>query len=197
MSHEFLICIVDDDPQVRDALALMLGLKGYDCRTYESGESFLSALPEKPACVILDLKMSGITGLDLQSALQGGGTRFEIVFLTAFADTEVMRSAFIQHAVDFLEKPVQLERLLHAVEVAFSRLKNVKQTEDGQRLLDRLTPRELDVFKALATGLSHRAIGERLGISPRTVEVHKAHVMGKLQLSNLADLLKFSIKHFS
>ncbi len=195
MSHDFLICIVDDDPQVRDSLSLVLGLKGYDCRTYDSGESFLSSLPQRAACLILDLKMAGMDGLDLQAALHDSATRFEIIFLTAFADTEVMRSAFIHHAVDFLEKPVQLERLLRAIEIGFSRLRDVVEKTDGQRLLDRLTPREWEVFKALADGLNHRAIGERLGISPRTVEVHKAHLMEKLQLATLADLLKFSVKH--
>ncbi len=195
MPHDFLVCIVDDDSQVRDSLSLILGLKGYDCRSYGSGESFLSSMPKRAACVILDLKMTGMNGLDMQAALLGTETRFEVIFLTAYADTEVMRSAFINQAVDFLEKPVQLERLLHAIEIAFSRLQERVEKMDGERLLSRLTPRELDVFKALAEGMNHRAIGERLGISPRTVEVHKARIMEKLQLSSLADLLKFSLKY--
>jgi FixJ family two-component response regulator len=195
MPQDSLICIVDDDSQVRDSLSLILGLKGYDCRTYDSGESFLSSMPKRPACLILDLKMADMSGLDLQVALLDGESHFEIIFLTAYADTEVMRSAFIHHAVDFLEKPVQLERLLRALEIGFSKLEKEVEKVDGQRLLDRLTPREMEVFKALAEGLNHRTIGERLGISSRTVEVHKAHVMDKLQLSSLAELLKFSLKY--
>jgi len=111
MSLDPLVCIVDDDAAVRDSLSLMLGLKGYDCRTYDSGESFLAAPPNRPACLILDLKMGGMDGLSLQQALKGLPYRHQIIFLTAFADTEVMRSAFIERAVDFLEKPVVRDRL--------------------------------------------------------------------------------------
>ena len=194
MSESRLICIVDDDPQVRDSLSLMLGLKGFDCRTYDSGESFLAANPTRPACLILDLKMGGMDGLNLQQALKNLPQRHEIIFLTAFADTEVMRSAFIEHAVDFLEKPVVLPRLLQAIDTAFERLEQQTLVSETQQKLDKLTPREHDVYLAIVQGLSHREVGEKLNISPRTVEVHKARIMEKLGVTTLAELLRFALR---
>ena len=115
MSENKLICIVDDDASVRDSLSLVLGLKGYDCRTYESAESFLSSLPNRPACIILDLKMTGMNGLELQNRLLSLKVPVQIIFLTAFADVQVMREAFLGNAVDFLEKPFVLEQLLESI----------------------------------------------------------------------------------
>ena len=109
MSENKLICIVDDDASVRDSLSLVLGLKGYDCRTYESAESFLSSLPNRPACIILDLKMTGMSGLELQNRLLSLKVPVQIIFLTAFADVQVMREAFLGNAVDFLEKPFSIK----------------------------------------------------------------------------------------
>jgi FixJ family two-component response regulator len=170
MFENKLICIVDDDASVRDSLSLILGLKGFDCRTYESAESFLSSLPNRPACIILDLKMTGMSGLELQNRLLSLKTPVQIIFLTAFADVQVMREAFLGNAVDFLEKPFVLQKL------------------------SLLTPREKEVFVVLSQGKSHREIGEFLNISPRTVEVHKARVMEKLGIKTLADLLRLSVK---
>jgi FixJ family two-component response regulator len=190
MSESRLVCIVDDDPAVRDSLSLMLGLKGFDCRTYDSGEAFLSALPARTCCLILDLHMSGLDGLALQARLKAQQTPIEIVFLTAFADTQTMRQAFLNEATDFLEKPVVLDRLLEALERAFARLHaSHPPTRDAQGF-HLLTPREREVLDAIAQGLNHREVGERLGISPRTVEVHKGRVMDKLGTKSLAELLR-------
>mgnify|MGYP006293570939 CR=1 FL=1 len=194
MPESRLICIVDDDPQVRDSLSLMLGLKGFDCRTYDSGESFLAAPPQRAACLILDLKMGGMDGLGLQQALKASPYQHEIIFLTAFADTEVMRSAFIERAVDFLEKPVVLPRLLQALDTAFERLEQQTRSHETQQRLDKLTPREHDVYEAIVKGLSHREVGEQLHISPRTVEVHKARIMEKLGVTTLAELLRIALR---
>ena len=190
MSESRLICIVDDDPAVRDSLSLMLGLKGFDCRTYDSGEAFLSALPARPCCLILDLHMAGLGGLDLQAQLKTRQAPVEIVFLTAFADTHTMREAFLNEATDFLEKPVMLERLLDALERAFARLQTSHPQASETQGFHLLTPREREVLDAIALGLNHREVGERLGISPRTVEVHKGRVMDKLGTKTLADLLR-------
>jgi FixJ family two-component response regulator len=114
----------------------------------------------------------------------------EIVFLTAFADTHTMRRAFLNEATDFLEKPVVLERLLEALERAFTRLQTSHPKSGDSQGFHLLTPREREVLDAIAQGLTHREVGERLGISPRTVEVHKGRVMEKLGTKTLADLLR-------
>ncbi len=193
MFDSHLVCIVDDDASVRDSLSIMLGLKGFDCRTYESGETFLGALPDRPCCAILDLNMSGMNGLSIQQRLAKLHVHAEVVFLTAFADVGVMRKAFLNQAIDFLEKPVQLPLLLSALERAFERLKTNVAASTHYQSLESLTPREREVFAAVTQGMTHRQAGELLGISPRTVEVHKSRVMEKLGVKSLAELLRLSL----
>ena len=194
MSENKLICIVDDDASVRDSLSLVLGLNGYDCRTYESAESFLSSLPNRPACIILDLKMTGMSGLELQIRLLSLKVPVQIIFLTAFADVQVMREAFLGNAVDFLEKPFVLEQLLESINRSLHNLSATTETIQHNQKLSLLTPREKEVFDVLALGKSHREIGELLKISPRTVEVHKGRVLEKLGIKTLADILRIAIK---
>jgi FixJ family two-component response regulator len=194
MSENKLICIVDDDASVRDSLSLVLGLKGYDCRTYESAESFLSSLPNRPACIILDLKMTGMSGLELQNRLLSLKVPVQIIFLTAFADVQVMREAFLGNAVDFLEKPFVLEQLLESINRSLHNLSATTEITEKNQKLSLLTPREKEVFDVLALGKNHREIGELLKISPRTVEVHKARVLEKLGIKSLADILRIAIK---
>ena len=194
MSDNKLICIVDDDASVRDSLSLVLGLKGYDCRTYESAESFLSSLPNRPACIILDLKMTGMNGLELQNRLLSQKIPVQIIFLTAFADVQVMREAFLGNAVDFLEKPFVLEQLLESINRALNNLSATTEITEKNQKLSLLTPREKEVFDVLALGKSHREIGQLLKISTRTVEVHKARVLEKLGIKTLADILRIAIK---
>jgi FixJ family two-component response regulator len=194
MYENKLICIVDDDASVRDSLSLVLGLKGYDCRTFESAESFLSSLPDRPACIILDLKMTGMNGLELQNRLLSLKVPVQIIFLTAFADVQVMREAFLGNAVDFLEKPFVLEQLLESINRSLHNLSATTEITEKNQKLSLLTPREKEVFDVLALGKSHREIGELLKISPRTVEVHKARVLEKLGIKSLADILRIAIK---
>jgi FixJ family two-component response regulator len=194
MFENKLICIVDDDASVRDSLSLVLGLKGYDCRTYESAESFISSLPNRPACLILDLKMTGMNGLELQNRLLSLKVPVQIIFLTAFADVQVMREAFLGNAVDFLEKPFVLEQLLESINRSLHNLSATTEIIEQNQKLSLLTPREKEVFDVLALGKSHREIGELLKISPRTVEVHKGRVLEKLGIKTLADILRIAIK---
>ena len=194
MYENKLICIVDDDASVRDSLSLVLGLKGYDCRTFESAESFISSLPNRPACIILDLKMTGMNGLELQYRLLNQKIPVQIIFLTAFADVQVMREAFLGNAVDFLEKPFVLEQLLESINRALNNLSATTEITEKNQKLSLLTPREKEVFDVLALGKSHREIGQLLKISPRTVEVHKARVLEKLGIKTLADILRIAIK---
>jgi FixJ family two-component response regulator len=185
-----LVCIVDDDPSVRDSLSLMLGLKGYDCRTFASSENFLAAPPDRPSCVVLDVRMGEMDGLMLQQHLQADRPRYSIIFLTAFAGVEIMRQAFLHQAVDFLEKPVDVDRLMAAIQRGMERLSHWDQVRAHEDALAQLTPRERDVLNAIAKGQTHRQAGELLGISPRTVEVHKSRIMAKLGVKSLAELLR-------
>jgi RNA polymerase sigma factor (sigma-70 family) len=193
MSHSRLICIVDDDPSVRDSLSLLLGLKGYDCRTFESAEHFLLNRPHRPTCLILDLKMAGMNGLALQKQLVQLNESSQIIFLTAHADVAVMRDAFLNKAVDFLEKPFETAKLLGAIDRAFEQLASASQQQGIQDGLGTLSPREREVLAKLSEGLTHREIGDQLGISARTVEVHKAHIMQKLGTKTLAELIRVAI----
>jgi RNA polymerase sigma factor (sigma-70 family) len=195
MTVDRLVCIVDDDLEVRDSMSLMLGLKGFDCRTYASGIAFLSAPPTRPCCLVLDLKMGEMDGLTLQEKIKAKNLPVEIVFLTAFADVAVMRSAFLNSAVDFLEKPVVMNQMLNALEKAFSRLKAKEDSRSVDLLQETLTPREKEVFGVISRGLTHREIGDMLGISPRTVEVHKGRIMEKLGVKTMAELIKKSLKN--
>ncbi|HAB48262.1 MAG: DNA-binding response regulator [Betaproteobacteria bacterium] len=189
-----LVCIVDDDPAVRDSLALMLGLKGFDCRVFDSAEHFLKMPPSRACCLILDLRMNGMSGLELQERLSSLQVRYEVVFLSAFADTHVMRQAFLNQAADFLEKPVVIKHLLEALERSFSRLDQTNQSQAQEQMHEALTPREREVLDAVAKGLNHREIGEALGISPRTVEVHKSRIMAKFDVKSLAELLRLVLR---
>jgi FixJ family two-component response regulator len=193
MMNDKLVCIVDDDLEVRDSLSLMLGLKGFDCRTYNSGHAFLSAPPNKPCCLILDLKMGEMDGLTLQEKINELNLPVEIIFLTAFADVSVMRAAFLNAAVDFLEKPVVMDKVLVALDIAFSKLKLKENALTDDSLQESLTPREKEVFRVVTQGLTHREIGNLLGISPRTVEVHKGRIMEKLGVKTMAELIKLSL----
>lgn len=195
MMNDKLVCIVDDDLEVRDSLSLMLGLKGFDCRTYNSGHAFLSAPPNKPCCLILDLKMGEMDGLTLQEKINELNLPVEIIFLTAFADVSVMRAAFLNAAVDFLEKPVVMDKVLVSLDIAFSKLKLKENALTDGSLQESLTPREKEVFRVVSQGLTHREIGNLLGISPRTVEVHKGRIMEKLGVKTMAELIKLSLKN--
>ncbi|MPZ43367.1 MAG: response regulator [Betaproteobacteria bacterium] len=195
---EQTVFIVDDDGAVRDALALLLGLKGYRTAIFSSAEDFLAAYRKDwRGCLVLDIKMSGMTGLDLQSRLASQNVEMPIVIITGHGDAASARQALKTGAVDFLEKPLDEEQLVAAVGSALERdakrrAEKVVGDETSSRLA-RLTPRERQVMDLAAAGRHNREIGEALGISPRTVEVYKARLMEKLQARNLSELIRFAL----
>ncbi len=195
---EQTVFIVDDDVAVRDALALLLGLKGYRTAIFSSAEDFLAAYRKDwRGCLVLDIKMSGMSGLDLQSRLASQGIEMPIVIITGHGDAASARTALKSGAVDFLEKPLDDEQLVTAVGAALERdarrrAEKVVGDETSSRLA-RLTPRERQVMDLAAAGRHNREIGEALGISPRTVEVYKARLMEKLQARNLSELIRFAL----
>ena len=194
----YTIYIIEDDRSVRDALGLLLGLQGHSISMFADAESFLKAYrPEWCGCLLIDIRMPGMDGLMLQRRLLETGCRMPAIVMTGHGDVDSARDAFRSHAVDFLEKPIDHAKLMNAIKEAFVRQTNT-QDEDSKRieidrLLSNLTPREKEVMNLVVSGLHNREIAEELGISPRTVEVHKARVMEKLRVENIADLVRFSL----
>jgi FixJ family two-component response regulator len=182
------VFIVDDDASVRDALSLLLSLRGHASATFASAEDFLAALrPEWRGCVIADIRMPGLSGLELQSALRARGIALPVIVITAHGSVAAAREAFLADAFDFLEKPFDGEQLLRAVEQA---LAGLPEPAAATREPDALTAREREVMALLVEGLHNRRIAETLGISPRTVEVHKARVLDKLGVASVVELVK-------
>jgi FixJ family two-component response regulator len=188
------VFIVDDDPGVRDSLALMLGLAGYRTQVFADAEALLRAYSEDWAgCVVADLKLPGASGVELQAALRARGSALPFVIITAHGDVPTARIAFQAQAIDFLEKPFQQEQLLAAIEAGFARESKRFEHRSGLDKLAALTAREREVLQHVARGLHAKEIGAALGISPRTVEVHKARVMEKLAVRNVAELVRLAL----
>ena len=186
--------IVDDDPGVRDALRVFLESVGYAVQTHDGAEDFLAVAATAAGCVLTDVRMPGVDGLELQRRLSGLGTRLAVILMTGQADVPIAVRAMKAGAVDFLEKPVDEQPLLDAVQraLAASRrlLDEASAVAEAGKLLARLTPRERDVLDLLAAGLPNKAVANKLGISPRTIEVHRARILEKLEVSSLPELVR-------
>ena len=197
MDTALTVHIVEDDAPVRDALALLLGLRGYRTAQFASAEDFLAALqPHWSGCLVTDLRLPGMSGLELQQALRDRGCPLPVVLITAHGDAAAARAAFRSEAVDFLEKPFDDEVAVQAIEVAFEReraRRSASPRAPGQGApWDALTPRERDVARLVVQGLHNKEVAAALGISPRTVEVHKARIMEKAGARNLAELIRMA-----
>lgn len=188
------VFIVDDDPSIRDALALFLSLHGFSTQLFSSAEHFLAAWQESwTGCMLLDLKMTGMSGLELQGELARRGARFAVVVVTAHGDVATARAALKAGAHDFLEKPVENEVLLDVVRAALAQQPGMPlpaPADQWRQQVARLTAREREVMELLVAGRQNREIGLALDISPRTVEVYRARMMEKLRVSNLAELIR-------
>ena len=192
------VFLVEDDASVRDSLALMLGLSGYATAAYADAASFLAAWhADWSGCVVTDLRLPGMSGLELQAALRSRGAALPVIVITAHGDVPSARVAFRAAALDFLEKPFDDAQLRAAIDTAFAleerRLSSAEALRADALRLERLTPREREVLEQAARGLHAKEIAAALGISPRTVEVHKAHLMEKLGVRNVAELVRFSL----
>ena len=194
MRDELTVYVVDDDAGVRDSLALMLGLAGYRTALFAHAEAFLTAWrAEWAGCVVADLRLPGKSGLELQAELRARGAMLPFIIITAHGDVPSARSAFQADAVDFLEKPFDHAQLRAAIEAAFSREDaRLARAGDAARLAA-LTAREREVLELAAKCLHAKESGTALGISPRTVEVHKTRIMEKLGARNLAELVRFAL----
>ena len=199
MSDHLTVFIVDDDPAVRDALSLLLGIQDYRVAVFGDAESFLKAYKsEWRGCLVLDIRMPGMDGLTLQKHLAQLGSELPVIIMTGHGDVASAREAFRAFAVDFLEKPLDHRKLLAAIADAFSRQRTRVVADmnrsDIERLLARLTPREREVMARVVAGQHNRDIAAELGISARTVEVHKARMMDKLGVNNVADLVRLNLE---
>lgn len=190
--------IVDDDNAVRESLALLLGLRGYATRRYASAEEFLGSVkPGTPGCVLLDLRMPGMSGLEAQSALSAKSIHLPVIILTAHGDVASARAALKNGAFDFIEKPVDDTALSSTIDAALN-ADAERQVREGRHAaaraqLDRLTPRERQVLDAVVAGRHNREIAADLEISVRTVEVYKARIMDKLQVERMPDLIRLAL----
>ncbi|HSW29749.1 MAG TPA: response regulator [Longimicrobiales bacterium] len=189
------VFIVDDDPAVRESMGMLMATAGLRSCGFPSARDFLAAYERAvPGCLVLDLRMPGMSGTELQAELERQDATLPIIFLTAYADVPTAVGAVRAGAVDFLEKPVDGERLLKRVQDALgidARSRALRsEAERARELLDRLTPRESEVLDLVVAGLTNKAVAKILGISRRTVETHRARIMGKTGAASLPDLIR-------
>lgn len=196
-SDERLVHLVDDDAAIRRSVSFMLKTSGHRVETYESGTELLKAGAQLDnGCILLDIRMPGMDGLEVQRALQEKGVSLPVIIMTGHGDVTLAVRAMKAGAVDFIEKPFDKEALLGALDEGYRRLTRKEATDDRMRdaevRLQALTPRERDVLEGLAQGLPNKTIGYDLGISPRTVEIHRANLMNKLDVRSLSEALRIA-----
>lgn len=195
---EQCIFIIDDDAAIRDSLALLLGLNGYKTLQFSNADDFLrGADPAWSGCMLLDIRMPGTDGLALQNIMSKRGINLPIVFMTAHADVPTVRTALKAGAVDYLEKPVDPDAMLAAVRTAIdvdnAQRQKISRNDQSEQRMRTLTPREREVLELVVRGQQYRQIAAALGISPRTVEVHRARLMEKLGARNISELVRMSL----
>jgi FixJ family two-component response regulator len=192
-THRRTVFIVDDDAAVRDSLSLLLSLRGFVTAIFASAEDFLRVLESHwRGCVVADIRMPGMSGLQMQQVLAAHPGKLPVIIITGHGDIDAARQALKASAVDFLEKPFDDERLVAAIEVALQRAGDGEMGQSSGPHGATLSQRERQVMSLVVAGLDNRAIGAQLGISARTVEVHKARMMAKVGARNLVELLRLA-----
>lgn len=199
--HTTLIHVVDDDAPFRRSLLFLLESAGWTAVGHDSAESFLAALPTLPpagGCLILDIRMPRISGLELQRRLIALESPWPVVFMTGHGDVDLAVQAMKDGAVDFLQKPFKDQAFLdiveRTVELSCARLLAQRRRDEARELLARLSPRESEVARRLALGLSNKEIGRELSISDNTVHVHRQHVMEKTGTGSAAELARLILR---
>ena len=193
------VFIIDDDAAVRETLSDLLTMRGFDVRSFASAEAFLSEGATAPnACLVLDLCMPGISGLDLQRELKRRGVGLPVVMITGYGDVPTAVAALKGGAVNFLEKPFETHALLAAIDEALRRPPDTgarRRSGDAlARKAAQLTPREREVMDLVVAGLANKAIAARLRIALRTVEIHRSRVMEKMGARHLSELVRMAIR---
>ena len=194
ISPPVTVFVIDDDASVRKSLKRLLDAAHHKTEVFKSASEFLSRSPHPgPSCIIVDVRMPGVTGIDLQKTLIDTGRQEQLVFITAHGDIPMCAQAMKAGAVDFLPKPFKPKELLESVERALSRssekLLLASERNRAHALLQQLTPREYEVMELVATGLLNKQVGGELGMAEKTVKTHRAHVMQKLGITSVAELM--------
>jgi FixJ family two-component response regulator len=194
-----VVFVIDDDPSVRRALARLFKYEGFRVETFATAQEFLSQpLPDSPACLILDVRMPGVNGLDLQTHLAERNARLPIVFITGHGDIPMTVRAMKAGAVDFLPKPFDDQQLLAIVGKAIARHAKARRADadlvEIRRRMDTLSPRERQVMALVVKGLVNKQSASKLGVTEKTIKVHRARVMRKTRARSLAELVRMAEK---
>ena len=197
MSEAKVVHLVDDDDSVRRSVGFMLKTSGHQVESYSSGAELLKQAKALDAgCILLDIRMPGMDGLEVQETLRQQGVTLPIIILTGHGDVPLSVRAMKAGAIDFIEKPFEKQVLLAALEAGFDALERSdsgrEKAKDAAVRLQVLTPREREVLDGLAEGLPNKTIAYDLGISPRTVEIHRANLMTKLGVRSLSEALRLA-----
>jgi two-component system, LuxR family, response regulator FixJ len=198
MADEATIFVVDDDQGCRDSLAALLRASGMRVQTYSSAQAFLEAYePSRLGCLLLDVRMPGISGLDLQERLAARGAKLPIILMTAYGDVPTAVKAMQAGAINFIEKPIREEALLESLRRALQQGERLHKEREYvgrvRALIDRLTPREREVLRMLVAGKANKVIAAELGISERTVEIHRQRVRKKLEARSLSQMVRMAL----
>lgn len=199
MSEPRVVHVVDDEEAIRRSAGFLLRTGGFTVHTYDSGLAFLKEVKRvAPGCVLLDIRMPDLDGLEVQRQMVEHGITLPVIVLTGHGDVQSAVTAMKAGAIDFLEKPFEKARLLDALANGFARLDRGHQADvnakEAELRLAALTPRERDVLIGLVHGHPNKTIAYDLGISPRTVEIHRANLMQKLDVKSLADALRIAFQ---
>jgi two-component system response regulator FixJ len=199
MSSKVKVYVIDDDEAMRDSLNFLLDSAGLEVTLFETAQHFLDALPGLDfGCVVSDVRMPGVDGIELLKRMKAGQSRFPILIMTGHGDVPLAVEAMKLGAVDFLEKPFEDDRLTSMIEAAIRQAepaaKDDAVTQDIAARIATLSPRERQVMEGLIAGLSNKLIARDYDISPRTIEVYRANVMTKMQAGSLSELVRLAMR---
>ena len=195
--QDSIVYLIDDDQSAREGLADLLSSVGHNVQSFDSAQEFLATTPpDAPCCIILDIRLPGPSGLEVQRILTNSGIHLPIIFVTAHGDISMSVRAIKAGAIEFLTKPVHEQQLLDAVQAGLERdrgrREEVEKLAELRQRFASLTPREREIFALIVSGRRNKYIAAEVGLSEMTVKVHRSHVMHKMRAKSLIDLVRIS-----